>query len=235
MTQEVLTIRTLDAVDVHLARAGIGSRSYAFIIDWHIRFIAAFVWFVGGIAMVGADFREGFQVLAVTLPAAAIYFLYHPVLEIAMQGQTPGKRWINLRIVTADGSTPGTGALLMRNVFRILDSMPVAYALGLLVMFCTKDQVRIGDLAAGTLVVYELPAPKEGLADAIVHDDTRARIVPLLEEWLERWGDIEPLRRDEIARNLLRKAGYDVAPAYYEAILREHVKRWLNDNARAAG
>jgi uncharacterized RDD family membrane protein YckC len=235
VTQEVLTIQTVDAVDVHLARAGIGSRGYAFIIDWHIRFIAAFVWFIGAIAVTGVDLKEGYKVLVVIVPAAALYFLYHPVLEILMQGQTPGKRWINLRIVTADGSTPGAGALLMRNVFRIVDSLPTCYGLGLLVMFCTRDQVRIGDMAAGTLVVYDLPAPKETLADAVVHDDRRARIVPLLEEWLERWVELDGSpERDRIALGLLAKAGDATPPAYDGHVLRLHVMRWLKENARAA-
>ncbi|MGH8481225.1 MAG: RDD family protein [Nevskiaceae bacterium] len=235
MSQEVLTIRTLDAVDVHLARAGIGSRSYAFLIDWHIRLLAALAWIAGGMLVAGADFKTSVTAYAfgVGLPAALIYFLYHPVLEIAMQGQTPGKRWIHLRIVTTDGSTPGVGALLVRNVFRLLDSMPALYALGLLVMLCTRDQVRIGDLAAGTLVVYDAPPAKESLADAAVHDAARARVVPLLEEWLERWPDLEPPQRDEIARGLLRKAGAEAGVTSDGEVLREHVKRWLDGNARA--
>ena len=237
MTQDdVLTIHTVDAVDVHLARAGIGSRSYAFLIDWHIRFVAAFVWFIGALAITGTSFKEGYKVLVVVLPAAALYFLYHPVLEVLMQGQTPGKRWIHLRIVTPDGSTPGAGALLMRNVFRILDSLPAVYALGLLVMFCTKDQVRIGDLAAGTLVVYDLPTTKETLADAVVHDDQRARIVPLLEEWLERWSELEPVQRDQIAWGLMRKAGVDLGSglnAAHSEQLRDRVRAWIRDGAKS--
>lgn len=236
MTQDILTIQTVDAVDVHLARAGIGSRSYAFIIDWHIRGLAAFVWFIGAIVVTGIDLKEGYKVLTAVVPAAALYFLYHPVLEVLMQGQTPGKRWVNLRIVTADGSTPGTGALLMRNVFRLLDSLPAFYGLGLLVMFCTRDQIRIGDMAAGTLVVYDLPASKETLADAVVHDDQRARIVPLLEEWLERWGELDPVQRDQIAWGLMRKAGVDLAGSLgvtHSEELRDRVRQWIRDGKSA--
>ena len=67
----------------------------------------------------------------VVLPALAIYFLYHPVLELAMRGRTPGKRSAGIHVVTRDGSAPSAGALLVRNVFRLIDSLPVAYGVGL--------------------------------------------------------------------------------------------------------
>jgi len=236
VNQDVLIIQTLDAVDVHLARAGIGSRSYAFLIDWHIRFIAAMTWFLVAVYVAGIDFKSGVTTFwfSVSLPAALIYFLYHPVLEIAMQGQTPGKRWTHLRIVTTDGGTPGVGALLVRNVFRLVDSMPALYGLGLLVMFCTRDQVRIGDLAAGTLVVHDPPPPAaKGLGEAAVHDGAAARVAPLLEEWLERWNDIDAAQRDDIAHGLLRKAGAEPGPGATGEGLRERVRGWLHDSARA--
>ncbi len=234
MTEDVLTIRTLDAIDVHLARAGVGARSYAFLIDWHIRFVASLAWFLVGFYAVGVTPQDGKAPfwLGVMLPAALIYFLYHPVLEIAMQGQTPGKRWTHLRIVTADGAPAGVGALLVRNLFRLIDSMPAFYALGLLVMLCTRDQVRIGDLAAGTLVVYDTPLPAEALADVVVHDGAPARVAPLLEEWLERWPDLEPAQRDAIALGLLRKAGAPPGDAPHDELLRAHVRRWLDETAR---
>lgn len=235
MNQEVLTIQTLDAIDVHLARAGVGSRAYAFLIDWHIRLLAALTWFLLATAVLGMDLKTSVTTFSfgAALPAAAIYFLYHPVLEIAMRGQTPGKRWTHLRVVTTEGGVAGTGALLVRNVFRLLDSAPAFYAIGLLVMFCTRDQVRVGDLAAGTLVVYDAPVPQGSLADAVVHDGVTARVAPLLEEWLERWDDIDPLQRDTIARNLLRKAGRAGDDLLDSAALREQVRAWLKDSAHA--
>ena len=140
------------------ARAGIGSRSYAFLIDWHIRLLAALAWIVVGIAVLGTEIRPdnvdawkyGF-----TLPATLVYFLYHPVLEIAMRGLTPGKRMAELRIVTRDGATPSPGALLVRNLLRLVDVLPALYVLGLGLMFFRRDQSRLGDLVAGTVVVYD--------------------------------------------------------------------------------
>ena len=69
---------------------------------------------------------------AVLVPALALYFLYHRVLELAMRGSTPGKRLAGVRVVTRDGGAPSAGALLVRNVFRLIDSLPLAYGLGLI-------------------------------------------------------------------------------------------------------
>jgi len=236
MTHEVLTIQTLDAIEVQFVRAGIGGRSYAFLIDWHIRLLAAVVWFT--VAVVVFDWNASASKTAFTwgaaVPAGLIYFLYHPVLEIAMRGQTPGKRWIHLRIVTTEGGVPGAGPLLVRNVFRLLDSAPALYALGLLVMLCTRDQVRIGDLAAGTLVVYDSPEPKGSLADTVVADGVAGRVAPLLEEWLERWRDLNPGQRDDIARALLQKAGVAGHETLKGDALRVRVRGWLDDDATHA-
>ncbi len=91
----------------------------------------------------------------VALPAAGIYFLYHVVLEIVMHGRTPGKRMAGVRLVTRNGSAPTVAAYLVRNVFRLVDSFPLFYGVGLVASMITRDDVRVGDLAAGTLLVYE--------------------------------------------------------------------------------
>src|SRR5690606_18924459 len=93
--------------------------------------------------------------VVVALPATAIYLLYHPVLEVAMRGRTPGKRIAGVRVVRRDGGVPGVGALLVRNVFRLVDSLPFLYCVGLTAAVLTEHSVRIGDMAAGTLLVYD--------------------------------------------------------------------------------
>lgn len=239
MSESLLTIRTVDALEVHLARAGIGSRAYAFLIDWHVRALAALTWFAVALYFLGLGVSESVEKLAYAaiIPAAAIYLLYHPVLEVVMQGQTPGKRWLHLRIVSTDGAPPSLGALVVRNIFRLVDSLPGLYAVGLLTMLLTRDQVRIGDLAAGTLVVYDMPPSAEGLAEAVVHEHVPPRIAQLLEEWLERWPELDPAQRDSIARTLLQRlpeaAASEAARMLDSLALRDHVQRLL-DEARTA-
>ena len=134
MTAPQVTLQSITGVDVELRIAGAGSRSYAFVIDWHIRLVLALAWliiaswlFTG--QLLNFDSGDGSwnrnYLLAVWLPATVIYFGYHPILEIAMRGSTPGKRMAGVRIVTRTGDIPGPGALLLRNVFRLLDSMPL--------------------------------------------------------------------------------------------------------------
>jgi uncharacterized RDD family membrane protein YckC len=107
---------------------------------------------------------ETLWILTGAVPASAIYFLYHPVLEALMDGRTPGKRMTGLRVLTTEGQAPTTGSVLTRNVFRIIDSLPGFYVVGLfLVMFGSRHQ-RFGDLAAGTVVALERAPFLEKLA-----------------------------------------------------------------------
>lgn len=216
--QDTLTIRSAGALELELEIAGIGSRSYAFIIDWHIRLLLALAWLVatalllaGGLSSValGAAFGgdESVAGYVVVMPALAIYFLYHPVLEVLMRGRTPGKRMVGLRILTTGGAMPGLGALLIRNVFRIVDSAPLFYALGLTVVALTARQVRIGDLAAGTLLVYDKHGAKRGFDSPALASATTGlhpRQVEWLQDLMERWSALRPEVRRRLAAEFLR-------------------------------
>ena len=191
-----LKVDATTGVEVTLPIAGAGGRSYAFIIDWHIRVLLALAWwlvaaagFSGGFTSAGsgAGADSVARFLLITLPPLAIYFLYHPILEIAMRGRTPGKRMAGIRIVTRDGASPGVGALLIRNAFRLIDSLPAFYCLGLGFVISTAQHVRIGDLAAGTLLVYDkadaraavFPRARTGGIDPRVETRREGRIMHL--------------------------------------------------------
>ena len=152
-----LVVDSVTGIAVRLAIAGPGARSYAFIIDWHIRFILGFCWYLfaallynGRLGLVAPPDHAGSWFGLVLLPAVAIYLLYHPVLELAMRGRTPGKRMAGVYLVARDGGVPSAGALLIRNVFRLIDSLPAFYAVGLLAVILTREHLRVGDMAAGT-------------------------------------------------------------------------------------
>ncbi|MCY3838275.1 MAG: RDD family protein [Gammaproteobacteria bacterium] len=142
--------------DRGLPIAGLGGRSYAFLLDWHIRAIAGLAWYVASVWALEGDFvpeeTDSTFWWAAVAPALAIYFLYHAGFEI-LTGATPGKRFVGVRIVDRNGRTPGIGALVVRNVLRPIDSL-VFYAVGLASVLLTRQAVRIGDLAAGTLLIY---------------------------------------------------------------------------------
>ena len=148
--------KLVGAPDTALPIAGLGGRSYAFLLDWHIRAVAGLVWYAASTLALDRPFiptetDSSFWWIAVA-PALAIYLLYHAGFEI-LTGGTPGKRLADVRIVDRNGRTPGVGALVVRNVLRPIDSL-VFYAVGLASVLLTRQAVRIGDLAAGTVLVY---------------------------------------------------------------------------------
>src|SRR5260370_18207265 len=161
-----LVVDSVTGIDVSLAVAGPGARAYAFLVDWHIRVILALGWFVLGALLDNGRFTLAPPVSndarwfgAVVAPALAIYFLYHHTLELVMRGSTPGKRLAGVRIVARDGGAPSAGALLIRNVFRLVDSLPLFYGVGLITVVLTPANLRIGDMAPGTLLVFEHTDP----------------------------------------------------------------------------
>jgi uncharacterized RDD family membrane protein YckC len=210
-----LAVDSVTGVDVALPVAGPGARSFAFVIDWTLRTILSIAWYVvaallhnGSWSIVAPLTPDAGWFVYVVAPPAAIYFLYHPVWEVATRGLTPGKRMAGLQTVSRDGGAPGVGSLLTRNVFRLVDSFPIAYAVGLLTTMFTRNHVRIGDLAAGTLLVY-------------THNDTTltrysderrpdnpldARTAEVLSELLQRWSTLDSDARRRIAQTILTEA-----------------------------
>lgn len=214
MNDDTIQVCSVTGVDIELPVAGAGGRSYAFVIDWHIRLLLALAWLfvVGGIIrLLSSDPDAGpdlswmyFWIMG--LPGALIYFLYHPVLELVMKGQTPGKRMAGVRIVTQAGAVPDPGAILIRNIFRLVDSLPGFYVVGLISTFVTRNQVRIGDLAAGTVLVYHRGRSSRDL-EAVEQLGRNTRIDPrktdLIQELLERWPQLQPDVRQRLARKTL--------------------------------
>ena len=216
-----LVVDSVTGVDLALPVAGPGARSYAFLIDWVIRGILFTAWY--GVAAVIYNRRWTFIAplspdakwfVLVVMPAAAMYFLYHFVLEIAMHGRTPGKRMAGVHIVTREGGSPGVGALLTRNVFRLVDAMPLLYGVGLITALATRDHVRVGDMAAGTLLVYERPdvALLEPAASNTSGGLTlRSSDVEIIAELLLRWPHLDSDARQRLATVILARHGVDVA------------------------
>jgi uncharacterized RDD family membrane protein YckC len=212
MSSPQITLQSVTGVDVELTIAGPGSRSYAFVIDWHIRLLIALGWalgavlvFTGGSLTPPPGSGRGY-LLVVWLPALLIYFLYHPVLEIAMRGRTPGKRMAGVRLVTREGDIPGAGALLLRNVFRLLDSLPFLYLVGLATVVMTEQHVRVGDLAAGTLLVMDHDSSASSFTSSnAAKGGLTPQALDLIQELLDRWPSLDEQKRTSIARSLLAR------------------------------
>ena len=198
MSDEQLSIESVTGVDLTLKIAGPGTRSYAFVIDWHIRVLLGGAWLlVAAVAQVKITWRTHDGLLSV-LPAAIIYFLYHPILEVAMRGHTPGKRMAGVRILGRDGGQPSTTALLLRNVFRLIDSLPATYLVGLTTCFLTRQRVRLGDMAAGTLLVLDNAAAEASLLRIerlAANSKLSLDALELIDQVLERWEALESANR----------------------------------------
>lgn len=223
MSHPTVTLQSVTGVDVELRIAGPGSRSYAFVIDWHIRLLLALAWLLAGsllyagrLLFVDGIPSGGGYYLTVAMPATLIYFLYHPVLEIAMHGRTPGKRIAGLRLVSRTGDIPSPGALLVRNVFRILDSMPFAYLIGLVCVVFTAQHVRIGDLAADTLLVWDTEESDKSfgsLSAATGPGGLTPQAADLAHELLDRWNALDSVTRANLARTLIARIDPSVSSA----------------------
>ncbi|MGB6306412.1 MAG: RDD family protein [Steroidobacteraceae bacterium] len=204
-----VSVQSATGVDLTLRIAGPGSRSYAFIVDWHIRLLLGCAWlFLARFAMhMSLNLRSPDALLSL-VPAAAIYFLYHPILETTMRGWTPGKRMAGVVLVNRSGATPGTAALLIRNIFRVIDALPALYAVGLVACFFTANRVRIGDMAAGTLLVIDDAAAAKSLSR--LQSIASASRLPLdalelVDQTLERWPSLDSNSRKKIAGALLAR------------------------------
>lgn len=203
-----LIVDSATGVEVSFAVVAPGGRMVAFLIDWGIRVVLALAWYAvaamiyNGAPRLAAPLEaDAWWFGGVLLPAAALYALYHPVLEIAMRGSTPGKRMSGIRLVTLAGEAPGAGALLLRNIFRLIDGFPGIYAVGLVATFLTRNHVRIGDLAAGTLLVYERRAsPPAAAAGGAAEPDPEA--LEIVAELEARWASFAPETRLRLGRAL---------------------------------
>lgn len=159
---EHLTISTPEQVAFQYEMAGIGSRFVASLLD-HLILVTALILincaFYGlalGAIMRSADESVVYLVLAIiTLVSFTLFWGYFVLFETIWNGQTPGKRAGRLRVIRRDGQPVRAGEVMIRNLVRLIDFLPGFYAIGLITMFINKDACRLGDLAAGTIVVRE--------------------------------------------------------------------------------
>ena len=141
-------IETPEGVELHLRTAGSVPRALAFSVDFSVRVL---IYILLSIVLAFAG-RMG---KGIFLIAFFLLEWFYPVLfEMYWQGETPGKRMFGLRVLNDNGTPVGWGASLVRNLLRAVDFLPAFYCFGLVSMLISRDFKRLGDLAAGTVVVY---------------------------------------------------------------------------------
>lgn len=146
-------VETPEGIDFVQAVAGPVPRILAYLIDFGWRCLAYML--VGFVSQLAGGLGTG----AFLIFAFLLEWFYPVLFEVLRQGQTPGKRSMGLRVVNADFTPVGWGESVVRNLLRAADFFPMLYATGLISMVLNSRFQRLGDLAAGTLVVYQDPKP----------------------------------------------------------------------------
>src|SRR5688500_1158817 len=147
--EDRLAIATPEGVEVELTLAGVGSRFIAGAIDFSIQIVV-----IVALSVVLRQLGDaGFAIF--TSASFLLIFFYDVLFEVLGGGRTPGKRACGLRVVASGGRPITLGRSAVRNILRIIDILPGFYAVGMVVVFATPRNQRIGDLVAGTHVVRD--------------------------------------------------------------------------------
>jgi uncharacterized RDD family membrane protein YckC len=163
---DALSIDTPENVIFQYKVAGIGSRFIAAVIDTllivllqvlgTIAFTLLATLFVPGNDVADDIFSFSSWIVAAAGIIMFVFFWgYYILFEGFWNGQTPGKRLVKLRVIRSDGSPLSFSEAVIRNLVRLIDFMPLYYGVGVIVMFLNDRSRRLGDIAAGTLVVHE--------------------------------------------------------------------------------
>jgi len=227
---QTVDIETPELVTFSYTIAGVGSRVAAALIDYLlclVLFIALLITlaFVGANRLVsfGGTSSEAWALAIVVLGQFFILWGYYVLWEGLADGQTPGKRYMRLRVVSDGGYSVSFAGSAIRNLVRILDMQPLfTYGVGIGSIVLTKQGKRLGDLAAGTLVVREQVVRESGIgnresverrgtttaqpvAAAVRHARLNDDEYAVLERFIERRESLDPARRAVLATRLVER------------------------------
>ena len=265
-TEETLIIETPERVPLHFALASIGNRFLAVAIDHFIQYLAIILISLAVLSFAGLTsnlFGEGlFQempkwtVAILIIIIFALFSGYFVFFEWLWNGQTPGKRLMKLRVIREDGRPITLWEALARNLLRIFDAVPgfvlPIYSIGLITIFMSNRDQRIGDMFAGTVVVRERTdeAPtfaetfSNRISDLAFHrvqkrTDFKANLasiteseIEVVEAFLRRRWDLTDRQRLWMAWRVALPLMYKLKPNYdlqtfsYEGFLEELVQRF---------
>lgn len=186
-----------EGIDLVLRPAGPLPRALAYAIDLGIRGAIMLLLFIA-LALLG-QFGMGLGLILMFL----LNWWYMVLFEVLNQGRSPGKQVMGLRVVHDDGTPIGWSASLVRNLLRFVDLLPFAYALGVLSCLAHPTFKRLGDIAAGSLVVYRDEKPQR--PELPVAEPEHAPFPLSLAEqrallsFAERQASLSPARRAELA------------------------------------
>ena len=220
---EVVEISTPENVTFQFRLGGLGSRFIALLVDMLVQLVM-FAAVTFAIVLTGAGLSAAAQAItrgygnvseiimsvAVGLVVISFFFIqwgYFVYFEVRGGGQTPGKHLMRLRVVRDEGQPVRFFDSVIRNVLRIADILPATYMIGVISILASKQNKRIGDLAAGTIVVREGEAPAP--ARAVMGESIESEEAALIAEYLQRREQMSPGGRAETAAALAALAGVE--------------------------
>lgn len=232
MADETLVIETPEHVELHFAVATIGNRFIACAVDHVIQMLAIALTsflafrFSSSARQVGDKVVSGFSegslwIIALSvLVSFTVFFGYFIFFETVWSGQTPGKRWMKLRVIQEDGRPITPFAAMARNIIRFFDMwLPPFYSIGIISVFASQQAKRLGDYVANTVVIKERSAEAPTFDEVFESEviDTAMRRVATAVDFQ---GEVRSLTSTDIVvvENFLRRR-YD---------LPEHTRQWMS-------
>ena len=158
----MVTAETPEGILLELRPAGLSARFYAFALDGLIRLAIIYA------AAIGLTFFGGLGMAFWLILIFVLEWFYPVVFELTPSGATPGKRAFGLRVVMDNGLPVTAAASMTRNLLRTADFLPFLYGFAIVSILLRRDCKRLGDIAAGTLVVHE---PRPATKTALEHVD----------------------------------------------------------------
>jgi uncharacterized RDD family membrane protein YckC len=226
-----LIIDTPEQIPLEFQLAGVGSRALAAIVDslilmvaYVVLFILFFVLLIGTATSGRAAPDEGVWIVAIVIVLSfLLQWGYFAGFEALWKGQTPGKRYLDIRVISDSGAPVSPAQAIGRNLLRIVDGFPM-YGIGIVTVLINKQQKRLGDMVAGTVVVHERPPedaqPALPLSTLAADAQTSAGLnasrlsvqeLELIETFLQRRFDLEPEVRARTAFQISERVGGSLA------------------------
>jgi uncharacterized RDD family membrane protein YckC len=144
--EDRMTLSSAEGIDLHLVLAGISSRTAAAVLDLMLQVVAVLL-----VSLVASPFGDAGR--AIFAVGSFAVLLGYPIVAEAFGGRTLGKAAMGIAVVSSDGTPCTFVAAVVRNVVRLVDALPGVYLVGYISILATRRNQRVGDLAAGTLVV----------------------------------------------------------------------------------
>ena len=255
-SDDQLQIDTPEQIALELPLAGIGSRFLGLAIDTLLQialyvtgtFVLVFVGAFGGAVGIGRYFR---WIPVSWAPAIAILFLfcvywgYFAFFEMIWKGQTPGKRLAKIRVIKESGRAINAYEAIARNLLRAIDGFPGMYGVGIVCMMLNRQNRRLGDYVAGTVVVHDKGSeevkPEWNTATEPAATNPQLALIAseelvLIETYLHRRAEMDLVLRDriayQIASRITEKTGLQPDPNESLDNFLEASARQIRDTAR---